>query len=102
MLIHKFYETGGAFPIDEATTSAVVETNLNGPRSGLFQATQGASADVDVKLQGSMDNSNWVDVQSFVDMNNSSKAAVVTLFPYMRVVTSNAAGTVTVSTYIGE
>jgi len=102
MLIHKFQETGGAFPIDEATTSAVVELDVNKTRTGLFQTTQGASADVDVTLQGSMDNSNWVDVKAFVDVNNSSKASVVTLFPYMRIVTANAAGTVTVSSYIGE
>ena len=103
MLIHKFsMADDGAFPIDAAGTSGVVNIRLNGSRSGLFQATQGAAADVDITLQGSMDNTNWVDIQAYVDVNNATKAAVVTLFPYMRVVTANAAGTVTVSTYIGE
>jgi len=102
MLIHKFKETGGSFPIDEATTSDVVTLDVNKTRTGLFQTTQGTSDDVDVTLQGSMDNSNWVDIKAFVDVNNTTKAAVVTLFPHMRVVTANAAGTVTVSSYIGE
>jgi hypothetical protein len=102
MLIHKFKETDGSFPIDEATTSAVVGPDINSTRTALFQAVQGAAADVDVTLEGSMDNVNWSTIKSYVDLNNENKSSVVTLFPYMRVVTANAAGTVTVSCFLGE
>tara|TARA_R100001082_G_scaffold61286_1_gene34164 strand:- start:456 stop:752 length:297 start_codon:yes stop_codon:yes gene_type:complete len=98
MLTHTLLEESGS----AVGASVPVTFDLNKVRTGICQFTETASGTITASIQGSMDNSNWVDVHTFSSITTTD-AAVITLFPYMRVnVTNIHSTTPSIKVIIGE
>ena len=97
MLVHTLLnETGST-----VAAKTAVSLDVNKTRTGLCQIVESGSGTITATIQGSMDNSNFVDVHTFSSITTSD-AAVVTLFPFMRVNVTAVASSPNVKVLIGE
>ena len=106
MIIHKFFEADGTtFPIVDQSDSTVIRVNfVNDVRTGIFHCQNTNAQETNVTLKGSMDGEtdSYVTVHTFTSLQSDgtdAASAVVTLFPYMKVI-QTAAGSI--RAYLGE
>ena len=105
MIINKFTETDGTFPIADTNDSAVLRINfVNDVRTGIFHCQNTNAQETNVTLKGSMDGEtdSYVTVHTFSSLQSDgtdAASAVVTLFPYMKV-SQDQAGSI--RAYLGE
>ena len=106
MIIHKFFEADGTtFPIVDQADSTVLRINFNGGvRTGLFHCQNTNAQETNVTLKGSMDGEtdSYVTVHIFSSLQSDgtdAASAVVTLFPYMKVIQDQAGS---IRAYLGE
>jgi len=90
-------------------TGTGIEMEVKRFRTGLVHAVQTSTDSGDIasiKIEGSFDNSTYIEVHDFGAINTAgqagSKASVVTLFPYMRAVQSSSAASPVVNVFLGE
>lgn len=100
MLVHQLY-TGTP---SGSTTGTTTTLNVQATRTGLVQVIQSAADtnNATLDVEGSLDGgTTWVSLHTFTTVS-TSEAAVVTLFPRMRVKFSAITNTPTVKVLIGE
>ena len=100
MLVHQLYSGS---PTGDVTGSNV-NMNVNKTRTGLVQVRESAGGTSTIDIQGSLsgDTNEFVTVKTFSITTSTNEAAVVTLFPYMRVKISGVSSTPTTKVLIGE
>ena len=86
--------------VSTATTGTVYESKfLRDNETGLVQAVFGGDRTGTLKLQGSLDGTNFVDVASFTE----SGSVAVTIFPFLRGDLSSVTGSAgTISLLLGD
>ena len=94
----KVYTLYNKVPANESGTVQNMPLDKDKDESGLVQAVYSGGAAGTIKLEGTLDGTNYVEVASFT----ANGAKSVLLFPNMRATVSGSNGTGTLSLYLGD